>query len=97
MPAPVHIYALSRLVHAPAGNWEQQLRSLEEGKLHAYRYYLPLREAAVRFSKSRGEGLDQILEKLHVGATSVVAGRGSNPVKDNRSAFEAFVKEDWSV
>jgi hypothetical protein len=87
----VHIYPLSRLVHASAGSWESQLNSIEEGKIHAYRYYLPLREAVVSYCKSRGKRVDEILRRLTVSASAVTAGRGANPVSDNRAAFEVFV------
>jgi hypothetical protein len=79
------------LVHASAASWESQLRSIEEGKLHAYRYYLPLREAAVAYCRSHGKRRDQILNQLEVSASGVPAGRGANPIKDNRAAFDVFV------
>lgn len=93
MSVSVHIYPLSRLVHASAGSWESQLRSIEEGKLHAYRYYLPLREAVVSYCKSHGKRLDHILHQLQLSASGVPASRGANPVKDNRAAFDMFVSE----
>lgn len=91
MPISVHIYPLSKLVHASAGSWETQLREIEEGKLHAYRYYLPLREAVVHYCKSHGKKLDQILQQLHSSATAVTAHRGANPLRDNRAAFDTFI------
>lgn len=84
---------MSKLVHASAASWESQLRTIEEGKLHAYRYYLPLREAVVSYCKSHGKRLDQILHQLKVSASGVPASRGANPVKDNRAAFDVFVNE----
>jgi hypothetical protein len=93
MSISVHIYPLSKLVHASAATWESQLRSIEEGKLHAYRYYLPLREAIVSYCRSHGKRLDQILHQLEVSAAGVPASRGANPVKDNRAAFNVFVNE----
>jgi|SRR5208282_130705 len=93
MSVSVHIYPLSKLVHASAGSWESQLRSIEEGKLHAYRYYLPLREAVVSYCKSHGKRLDHILHQLNDSASRVTASRGANPVKDNRAAFDRFVNE----
>lgn len=93
MSVTVHIYPLSRLVHASPGSWENQLRSIEEGKLHAYRYYLPLREAVVAYCKSRGKKLDPILQRLSVSASAVPAGRGANPVKDNRDGFDVFTAD----
>ena len=92
MSVNVHIYPLSRLVHAPAGSWESQLRTIEEGKLHAYRYYLPLREAVIAYCRSRGKKLDQILLQLSVSASAVTASRSANPVGDNRAAFDVFVE-----
>ena len=90
MPISVHIYPLSKLVHATPGGWESQLRAIEQGKLHAYRYYLPLREASVSFCKSRGKRLDQIAEQLRLSASGVPVNRGANPIKDNRAAFDVF-------
>ena len=92
MPTAVHIYPLSKLVHASAGSWERQLRDIEEGKLRAYHYYLPLREAIVVYGKSRGKKLDQAIAGLDAASRRVVAGRGANPVKDNRTAFDAFIR-----
>lgn len=91
MPIAVHIYPLSRLVHASAGAWESELRSIEEGKLHAYRYYLPLREAVVAYCKTGGKKRDQILNQLSISASAVGAARGANPLKDNRAGFDVFV------
>jgi len=91
MSVAVHIYPLSRLVHASAGSWESQLRTIEEGKLHAYRYYLPLREAVVSYCRSRGKRHEQILSQLNASALAVTAGGRANPVKDNRAAFDIFV------
>src|ERR1039457_1537859 len=91
MSVSIHIYPLSKLVHASAGSWESQLRSIEEGKLHAYRYYLPLREAVVSYCKSHGKKLDQILQQLHSSASAVTAHRGANPLRDNRAAFDTFI------
>lgn len=82
---------MSKLVHAPAGSWESQLRDIEEGKLHAYRYYLPLREAVVSYCKLHGKRLDHILQQLDLAASGVAAHRGANPVRDNRTAFNMFV------
>ena len=91
MSVAVHIYPLSRLVHASAGSWESQLRTIEEGKVHAYRYYLPLREAVVAYCRSRGKKLNPILHQLSVSASAVTANRGANPADDNRAAFDVFV------
>jgi hypothetical protein len=91
LPIPVHIYPLSRLVHASAGAWESELRAIEEGKLHAYRYYLPLREAVVAYCKNGGKKRDQILNQLSISASAVGAARGANPLKDNRAGFDVFV------
>jgi hypothetical protein len=93
MTPRVHIYPLSRLVHAPAGAWEAELRKIEESKTQAYRYYLPLREAAIACCKTGGARLDSILERLTRSAAAVVAPRGSNPISDNRAAFNVFVEQ----
>jgi hypothetical protein len=57
----VHIYPLSRLVHAPASRWESLLKSIEEGRFQAFSHYLPLREAVVLFCNKAGRGQDQIV------------------------------------
>jgi hypothetical protein len=88
----VHIYPLSRLVHASAGSWENQLRAIEEGKLYAYRYYLPLREAVVAFCKSHGKRFNHIVAQLETRAMAVPASHGAHPVEDNRAAFDVFVQ-----
>jgi hypothetical protein len=90
VPIPVHIYPLSRLVHASAASWEAELRKIEEGKLHAYRYYLPLREAVVSYCKSKGKKRDSIMLDMQSSAAAISASRGANPVKDNLSAFDIF-------
>lgn len=91
MPVPVHIYPLSRLVHASAARWESELRAIEEGKVHAYRYYLPLREAIVAYCKVGGKRREQILQQLAISAALVPSNKGANPSKDNRTSFDAFV------
>lgn len=90
MAIPVHIYPLSRLVHASAASWEAELRKIEEGKIHAYRYYFPLREAVVSFCKSKGKKRDSIVLNMQNSAATISASRGANPVKDNLTAFEMF-------
>jgi hypothetical protein len=72
----VHIYRLSRLVHAPAARWEHLLFSIEEGKTHAYRYYLPMREAVVRFCEGGGQRRDSIVSQIVEAAHRVGGTRG---------------------
>ena len=91
MQISVHIYPMSKLVHTPAGSRESQIRVIEQGKLHAYRYYLPLREVVASYCKTRGKRLDHIVQQLNLSASAVTARRGANPVKDNRTAFDMFV------
>lgn len=86
----VHIYPLSRLVHASPANWEKQLQEIERGKDSRYGYYLPLREAVVSYCKSRRKRRDDIVKILENQARSVFAFRGADLVRDNISAFEVF-------
>jgi len=87
----VHIYPLSRLVHALPGDWERDLKALQSGKVRAYAYYQPLREAAVLYCKSRGSKYDELLNQLEKRSRAVAAPRGADPAKDNISAFKSFV------
>jgi len=89
----VHIYPLSRLVHASPGDWERQLRGIEESKFYANRYYSPLRDGAASYCKSRGRRFDEIVEQVRVGALGIPARRGSDPVKDNVAAFDIFANK----
>lgn len=85
----LHIYELSRLVHASPTQWEKKLRELEENKDRAYAYYQPAREAIVRLCvhpKMR----DRIVTAMIARANRVPHGKGSDPVRDNVRAFECF-------
>ena len=92
MSTPVHIYVLSQLVHATPATWERHIQDLEDSKRVAYRYYAPLRQAAVAVSRSGLKGVDQLREQLRIGASGIPAGRNTNPVKDNVTAFDNFVE-----
>jgi hypothetical protein len=86
----VHIYPLSKLVHASPGDWERALDEIERGKVRAYRYYLPLREAVIRYCKAKpGEG-NAIRNELVQRARGVPAPKGADPVRDNTGAFDTF-------
>src|ERR1700677_2279526 len=93
MKASVHIYALSKLVHASPGDWESALKAIEQKKRLAYGYYLPLREAVVLYCKTRGKKHDEIVAQLEERARAVIAPRGSDPVRDNKAAFGVFVEK----
>lgn len=93
MAASVHIYPLSRLVHASPAVWEQELKAIESGKTRAFSYYLPLREAAVLFSRSKGKKEEEIRSQLAARARAIPAPRGADPVKDNLAAFDVFVSK----
>lgn len=86
----VHIYTLSRLVHAPAGSWERKIEEIEQGRRQAYVYYGPMREAVVAFCASKGVGRDKIISRMLAKARHQPRGRGQNPEKDNLAAFETF-------
>jgi hypothetical protein len=93
MPPEMHIYPLSRLVYAPAGEWLGMLRSLEKGKDYANRYYLPMRQAIVEFCTRKGGGKGAILQKLRRLALSLGGSRGPRIARDNEDAFEVFEAE----
>ena len=78
----VHIYTLSRLVHAPAGSWERKIEEIEQGRRQAYVYYGPMREAVVAFCASKGVGRDKIISRMLAKARHQPRGRGQNPDKD---------------
>lgn len=88
----VHIYPLSKLVHAFPGDWENLLKAIEGGKVRAYTYYQPLREAVVMYCRSKGKRYDDILHDLVRRANEMPAPKGADPAKDNSAAFESFVQ-----
>jgi hypothetical protein len=97
VPIPsVHIYPLSRLVHASAGGWESQLRAIEENKLYANRYYAPLRNGVIAYCRKGAPKHEQILTIVGTQASLIKAPRGSDPVKDNVAAFETFADKFYS-
>jgi hypothetical protein len=86
----VHIYTLSRLVHAPAGGWERKIEEIEEGRDKAYAYYQPMREAVIAYCAAKGKGRERIVSRMLAEAGSQPRGRGQDPEKDNLRAFETF-------
>jgi hypothetical protein len=90
MAPEVHIYPLSRLVHAPASDWVNMLTSLEEGKDYANRYYLPLREAIAAFCAQSGKGRSNILSTMITRALALGGTRGQRIARDNEAAFGVF-------
>ncbi len=86
----VHIYTLSRLVHAPAGAWERKIEEIEQGREKAYAYYQPVREAVIAYCAAKGKGRDKIVSRMLAEARSRPHGRGQNPERDNLAAFETF-------
>lgn len=89
MVSTLHIYKLSRLVHASPSQWEKKLRELEDNKDRAYAYYQPAREAIVRLCV-HPKTKDRIVMALIARAKQVPHGKGSDPVRDNMKAFESF-------
>lgn len=87
----VHIYPLSRLVYASPADWERQLKDIEDGKVNAFKYYYPLREAVVLYCKSKGKRHEEALQCLETKARLITAHRRADPVRDNRDAFNSFV------
>lgn len=85
-----HIYTFSRLVHAYPGDWEQLLASMEEGKQFAFGYYLPMREAVVRFCDRRGHGREDIVRQMVARARVMGGARGRRIAQHNDDAFSAF-------
>ena len=86
----VHIYTLSRLVHAPAGRWERKIEEIEKGRDKAYGYYQPMREAVIAYCAAKAKGRDKIVTRMLVDARTRPHGRGQDPEKDNLAAFEIF-------
>jgi hypothetical protein len=86
----VHIYTLSRLVHAAAGSWERRIRQVEEGRDKAYVYYQPVREAVVAYCATAGEDRDGIISQMTAQARRQPRGRGQDPETDNLRAFGIF-------
>jgi len=86
----LHVYQLSRLVHASPAQWERLLTSMEEDKERAYNYYQPMRQAAAQLCSLGLAKRDLIVGKLISDAARIRAGKGQNPVRDNVRAFEAF-------
>lgn len=89
----IHVYPLSRLVNAPAASWEKFINQIEEGKEKAFGYYLPMREAVVRFCARNAKGFDGILSEMIRRAQGMGGSRGQRIADDNESAFKTFVEE----
>lgn len=90
MAPEVHVYPLSRLVHAPATEWVRMLDSLEEGKDYANRYYLPMREAVIGFCSQKGQDRDTIVSTMVSRAQALGGSRRQRIVTDNQAAFDSF-------
>jgi hypothetical protein len=86
----VHIYTLSQLVHAPAGSWERKIEEIEKGRVRAYAYYQPMREAVMSYCASRGKERDRIVTRMLAEARDRPRTRGQHPERDNLTAFEMF-------
>lgn len=67
------------------------LRSLEEGKDYANRYYLPMRQAIVDFCARKGAGSGAILQTLRRLSLALGGSRGPRIARDNENAFDVFV------
>ena len=92
-PPTIHIYTLSRLVHAPAAGWEKLIAQIEAGRQKAYAYYLPMREAVVRFCAGGGEDFEDILAGVKRRAEEMGGVRGPKVASDNEKAFVSFVED----
>jgi len=66
------------------------LSSLEEGKDHANRYYLPLREAVVAFCSQKGRGRSAIVSTMIGQALALGGVRRQQVAQDNEAAFGVF-------
>jgi hypothetical protein len=88
-----HIYPLSRLVHAGPGAWQRELADIEAGSTFAFSYYLPMREAVVRFCESRGRNRDAIMQDMTARARENAGPRWANRLRDNTDAFNCFETE----
>ncbi|MBZ5721002.1 MAG: hypothetical protein LAO03_11530 [Acidobacteriia bacterium] len=86
----VHIVPLSKLVHASPTKWEKLLREIEEGKLRAFKYYLPLREAIVQFCRKKGLDRNRIVTQMSSRARATSGKRGDKIARDNEEAFRVF-------
>ena len=89
---PIHIYTLSRLVYANAPQWERLIRQIEAGRQKAYSYYLPMREAVVRFCAGGGDNFEGILSDMKRRAGEMGGVRARKVVADNENAFVSFVE-----
>ena len=78
MSERVHILPLSKLVHASPTKWEKLLREIEEGKVRAYKYYLPLREAITMFCRKGGHDRDRIVAQMVARARANGGKRGDD-------------------
>lgn len=90
MRPQVHIYPISRLVRAPATEWMNKIKSIEEGKEYAYSYYLPMREGIVSFCQKRGKGRTAIVQAMIRRASHGGGRRQIKAVNDNVAAFGVF-------
>jgi hypothetical protein len=79
------------LVYASPADWERQLKDIEDGKVNAFNYYHPLREAVVLYCKSKGKRYEEAQHQMETKARLIRAFRRADPVRDNRDAFNSFV------
>jgi hypothetical protein len=93
LKATIHIFPLSRVVNAPAGNWVKLLDQIEEGKRNAFAYYLPMREAVVRYCARGGHGFDDILSQMVRRAEGMPCAPRQDICGDNESALRSFVED----
>jgi hypothetical protein len=89
----IHIYTLSRLVHAPAAGWEKLINQIEAGRQKAYAYYLPMREGVVLFCAGGGKDFEKILTVMKRRAEEMGGLRGPRVAADNEDAFRTFVEK----
>jgi hypothetical protein len=86
----IHIYPFSKLVGAPAARWERLLREIEAKEQLIYRYYQPVREAAVKLTAQGPHRRDAIFAEMTHRAEDVIHGPKQDPVKDNQARFAVF-------
>ena len=86
----IHIYPFSKLVGALPPRWERLLSEIEEKEQLIYRYYQPVREAAVRLAAQGLHRRDAIFAEMRQRAAEVMHGPRQKPIEDNQARFAVF-------
>jgi len=88
----IHVYPLSRLVHAPARGWEKLLAKIEDEKQRAFAHYLPMREGVVLFCAGGGRDTEKLANEVASRALQMGGvRRGKLMAAGNEAAFRMFV------